>query len=544
MSIDIVAPAAGESVTEVEISNWKVKDGDSVAKDQVIAEVETEKASLEVRSPISGKISIIIKAGTVVKPGEKVAVVTESGGGESNPSQSKANSAKASTPSTPVEELAAKPTVAKSIPTTTLNANPGNDVAIVVPNFGESVQEGEIATWMVKDGEVVSKDQMLLQIESDKATLDIMAPSAGTLNIEVPSGKVTVGQNIGKIKVGEGGVSPTANLLGPAETSSSVSPVATKSAVSFSGSKIDLNVYASPSVRKVLLENNVDIKDFLTKNSATSEGGKTISAEEVKNYLAQRTSSESQPSGDSAASKTLAPSQIGSRKSETKKMTRLRQTIAKRLVNAQQTSALLTTFNEIDMGEVMAIRSQYKELFKKKHEVGLGFMSFFVKAVCQALLEFPVVNSMIDNDNIVENHYVDMGIAVATPKGLVVPVIRNAEALSFKAIEEVILGFGKKGKEGTISMDDLVGGTFTITNGGTFGSMLSTPIINYPQSAILGMHNIVQRPVVKDGEIVIRPVMYVALTYDHRIIDGADSVRFLYRIKEFIEDPHRLLVGV
>lgn len=428
MSLNIVAPSAGESITEIEISKWNVSDGAWVKKDQVIALAETEKATLDIHSPVSGKVKILAQVGAIVSPGTPVASIEE-GEDEAKDTSKQPEPTKTESPPPPKPEL---------------------EVAQESPQSSQGDQK-----------------------------LSSLLPTEMPITADISNAPI----------------------------------------------------YASPSVRKMIVESNTDITELLKLQG----GDSSITEKDVEAFLVKSRNNTIIPSSST---------KIGSRETSSRKMTRLRQTISKRLVNAQHTAALLTTFNEIDMGEVIAIRNQYKELFKKKHEVGLGFMSFFIKAVCHALIEFPIINSMLEDDMVIEHKYVDVGIAVATPKGLVVPVIRNAESLSFKEIEKVIGDYGKQGKEGGIQMDDLIGGTFTITNGGTFGSMLSTPIINPPQSAILGMHNIIERPVVKNGEIVIRPVMYVALTYDHRLIDGADSVRFLYRIKEFIEDPHRLLVGI
>lgn len=433
---------------------------------------------------------------------------------------------------------------------------------ILVPSAGESVNEGELAVWHKQDGDSVATDEVVAEVETEKASLEIRSPVDGVLNVLVKEGTtVNVGQKIATVKEGAGNsalksesksapkassqnssepkvenVAATSNL-GNSGSSAAQSEAAKQEQIT--SSKKDAHgevssLHATLSARKLMTENNLTKEDI----TSTKSPGR-VSKEDVQSYLEKGNQVARSGSDDERK-----PALLGERMVERHRMTRLRQTISKRLTLANQTAALLTTFNEIDMSAVMQLRKQYKEKFKETYGVGLGFMSFFTKAACDALKLFPVVNSFIDGEDIVTHHYADIGIAVSTPKGLVVPQLRNAEKMGFVEIEKTILDFAKRGKDGKIALDEMAGGTFTITNGGIFGSMLSTPIVNFPQSAILGMHNIVERPVAVNGQVEIRPIMYVALTYDHRLIDGAEAVRFLYTIKERIEDPSRLLIGV
>lgn len=389
---------------------------------------------------------------------------------------------------------------------------------IKVPSAGESVTEADITTWFKQNGDYVEVDEELVELETDKASLPLTAEVAGILTITVPDGTVKVGQVIGTI---------AASSAKPAAKEAAPITIEKPKAVDTSYAK----GHPSPAAAKTLAENKVDPATV----SGTGRDGR-ITKEDAQNAV-QKTA---------AVPVVTAPIVTTSkdRNMRHEKMSRMRRTIATRLVQAQHTAALLTTFNEIDMTEVMEIRKKYKDKFKEKYNVGLGFMSFFTKATSMALEAFPIINARVDGEDIIYHDYADIGVAVSTPKGLVVPVVRDAEQLSFSQIESTILAYALKGRSGQITPQDMEGGTFTITNGGVFGSMLSTPIVNQPQSAILGMHNIVERPMAVNGEVKIRPIMYVALTYDHRIIDGSQAVSFLVKIKELIEDPTRLLIGV
>lgn len=409
-------------------------------------------------------------------------------------------------------------------------------IEVKVPAAGESVTEAEIASWRKSNGDYVERDEVLLEVETDKATMEVRAESAGVLSIQSPAGStVKVGAVIASIET-DGKGKPAAAASKPVVGAAAVIPQAAAREESKASYSQGL---PSPAAARILAEKNLEpaqVKGSGPGGRITKEDalGAQVS---LVNLSGHKEETLIHPNG-------TGQTKTGSRNVRLEKMSRLRRTIANRLVEAKQSMALLTTFNEVDMSAIMEFRKKYKDLFKEKNQTSLGFMSFFTKAVCQALQEFPILNASVEVENVAFHEYCDIGIAVATPKGLVVPVIRSAERLSFKEIESTIADLGKKGREGKLSPEEMEGGTFTITNGGTFGSMLSTPIVNKPQSAILGMHNIVERPVAMNGQVVIRPIMYLAVTYDHRIIDGADSVRFLVRIKEMLEDPTRLLVGV
>jgi 2-oxoglutarate dehydrogenase E2 component (dihydrolipoamide succinyltransferase) len=401
---------------------------------------------------------------------------------------------------------------------------------VKVPAVGESISEVTIASWTKKDGDMVKLDETICSIESDKATLDISAPKAGKLKILSKEGEtVKIGAKIAEVDESASAVADA-----PAPKSESPKAEAQKAPESIG----DKN-YPSPAAAKILSEKGVDA-------GAVQGSGKDGRITKSDAMNAEAKSVPQKPAGDSElkslAHQTMA--QSNSREIKREKMSGLRKTIATRLVNAKNTTAMLTTFNEVDMSAVMEIRKKYKDAFKEKHGVGLGFMSFFTKAVTAALKQYPAVNAMIDGNEIVYHNYADIGVAVSTPRGLVVPVIRNAESMSLAQIESRIIELAGRAKEGKITIDEMQGGTFTITNGGIFGSMLSTPILNAPQSAILGMHNIVERPVAINGQVVIRPIMYLAVSYDHRIIDGRESVSFLKAIKEMLEDPSRLLLDL
>ena len=394
---------------------------------------------------------------------------------------------------------------------------------IVVPPMGESVSEATVAKWLKKVGDVVRVDEPLVELETDKVTLEVNATSAGVISeIKAPQGSnVGVGAILGVIQEG------AASVSSPAASATTTSPAPVPVAANAPAA-----VAVMPAARKQAEDRGLNPADI----SGSGKGGRVMK-EDVLAYAAQP-----------AAPAPRAPQPAGARsradREERVKMTRLRQRIAERLKEAQNTAAMLTTFNEVDMSQIMALRNEHKEVFEKKNGVKLGFMSFFVKACIQALKELPSVNAEIDGEDLVYKNYYDIGVAVGTANGLVVPVVRDADVLSFAAIEKNIGDLGKRARDGKLSMSDLSGGTFTITNGGIYGSLMSTPILNTPQSAILGMHSIKERPIVVNGKIEIRPMMYLALSYDHRVIDGREAVTFLVRVKECIESPERLLLGV
>jgi 2-oxoglutarate dehydrogenase E2 component (dihydrolipoamide succinyltransferase) len=405
---------------------------------------------------------------------------------------------------------------------------------ILVPTLGESVSEATVATWLKKEGEAVKADEPIVELETDKVTLEVNAPSDGVI-VKITAGEgdnVEVGALLGEIEAGA-----AANDAAPAEEKKEDAPKAAED-------KSSDDEKLSPAVQKLVDEHSLDA----SKIKGTGKDGRLIK-EDVQNFLDTHGKAAETPAPDAVpvhkVETPAAPKREAGEREERVRMTRLRQSIAKRLKEAQNTAAMLTTFNEVDMGAVMDLRKQYKDVFEKKHGAKLGFMSFFVKACVNALNEFPAVNAEIQGDEIVYKNYCDIGVAVSTPQGLVVPVLRGCEDRTMAGVESGIVELGTKARDGKISMDDMMGGSFTITNGGVFGSLMSTPILNAPQSAILGMHKIQQRPMVMaDGSIQARPMMYIALSYDHRIIDGREAVSFLVRIKESLEDPQRLVLDI
>lgn len=407
---------------------------------------------------------------------------------------------------------------------------------VKVPTLGESVSEATIGEWLKQPGEAVALDEPVASLETDKVAIEVTAPVAGVMgqHIAKPGDTVSVGAVIGTIEAGSGEAArpapaAAAPAAAPAPSPAPV-PVAAAPAAAPEASTL------SPAVRRAVLEHGIDPASV----KGTGKDGR-ITKEDV---LAAAAAKSAGPAPAAVAAVAAAPASSGDRGEERVKMTRLRQTVAKRLKEAQNTAALLTTFNDCDMSAVIAARNAYKDAFEKKHGVRLGFMGFFAKAACLALKDIPAVNARIEGDEIVYHPYVDMSVAVSAPNGLVVPVVRDVQDMSFAQIEKAIADFGRRARDGTLTMADMSGGTFTISNGGVFGSLMSTPIINPPQSAVLGLHRIEDRPVVRDGQIVIRPMMYLALSYDHRLIDGREAVTALKIIKEAIEDPTRLLIDL
>jgi 2-oxoglutarate dehydrogenase E2 component (dihydrolipoamide succinyltransferase) len=397
---------------------------------------------------------------------------------------------------------------------------------VKIPPMGESISSGILAKWHVKDGDAVKRDQPLFELETDKITSEGTADAAGTITLKVAAGtEVKIGQVVASIEAGAAGAAPAAPASAPKPAAAAEPAPQPKAAQAASGVQ-------SPAVRRLAEETGVNPSEV----AGTGKAGRVTKGDMLSAPAAPAPAA---PAKAPAA----APAQSGDRQTR-RKLTPLRQKIAERLVSAQHFAALLTTFNEVDMSAVMALRAKYQEDFVKKNGLKLGFMSFFVKAVVHALREVPAINTQIEGDTLVQNHYFDIGVAVSTEKGLMVPVIRNCESLGMAAIERAITDAAGKAREGKITLADLEGGVFTITNGGTFGSLLSTPIINPPQSAILGMHAINERPVAIGGQVVIRPMMYVALTYDHRLVDGREAVTFLVKVKHEVEDPARLLLGL
>lgn len=408
-------------------------------------------------------------------------------------------------------------------------------IEIKVPQLPESVSDATLVAWHKKPGDAVARDENLVDLETDKVVLEVPAPAAGRLeSIEIENGAtVTAGQVIALLAEGEAGAEAPVEAA-PAEEVSAAPAAAAPAAAAQGSSSHKL----SPSVRRLLDEHDIDA----TIVPGSGKDGR-ITKSDVMAYIKSHTDENVVPE-DPGAPTTAAVDFSGARTEQRVPMSRLRTRIAERMVEAQHTAAMLTTFNEVDLTEVMALRSRYKESFLKEHDTKLGFMSFFSRAAVEALKKYPVVNASVEGNDIVYHDYYDIGIAVSSDRGLMVPVLRDVDRMSFAEIESSIAELGRKARDGEISMEDLTGGTFTITNGGIFGSMMSTPILNPPQSAILGMHSIQQRPMVVDGEILARPMMYLALTYDHRIIDGKEAVQFLVSIKNSLEDPSRLLLQV
>lgn len=392
---------------------------------------------------------------------------------------------------------------------------------IIVPSLGESVSEATVAKWFKKVGDAVAQDEPVCELETDKVTLEVNAPAAGALkDIKVGEGNtVEMGALLGLIEVGAAGAKSA-----PAEAPKATAP-APQAAPSATAPAASSAPQAGPAARKMMDETGV------RPDSGSGKDGRVTKGDVMS-------------AGSAPSAPVAATSAVTGPREERVKMSKIRQTIARRLKESQNTAAILTTFNEIDMSNLIQARTEYKDLFEKKHGVRMGYMSFFVKAAVAALQELPAVNAQIDGDEIIYKNHYDIGVAVGTEQGLVVPVIRDADQRSFAGIEQEIRALAKKAREGSLSMADMQGGTFTVTNGGVYGSLMATPIINPPQSGILGMHKIQERPVAINGKVEIRPMMYIALSYDHRIIDGKESVTFLVRIKEALEDPRRLLLGL
>ena len=412
---------------------------------------------------------------------------------------------------------------------------------VLVPTLGESITEATLGEWLKKPGEAVAADEPIASLETDKVSVEVPAPVAGVMGAHAvqPGDTVSVGAMIATIESGDGAAAaPKAEApkADAAPAASAPAPAAAQQAPAAGDTNVDAAAL-SPSVRRAILEHGVDP----AKVKGTGRDGR-ITKEDVVAAAGDKSAA----AAPAAAAPTAAPtaSAAPTRGEERVKMTRLRQTIARRLKEAQDTAALLTTFNDVDMTAVIEARAKYKDLFEKKHGVRLGFMGFFVKAATMALKDIPSVNASIEGDEIVYRDYADISVAVSAPGDLVVPVIRDADKLSVAGVEKTIGDFGKRAKDGTLKMDEMKGGTFTISNGGVFGSLMSTPIINPPQSAVLGLHRIEERPVVRDGQVVVRPMMYLALSYDHRLIDGREAVTFLVALKNAIEDPTRLLIDL
>ncbi len=506
MSKEMRVPTVGESISEVTVGQWFKKDGDQVQLDEVLCELESDKATFEFPAEASGILRIKAKEGDTVEIGGLICVIEASA------------SAAAPTPvaATPVAQ-AASPAATSSIK------------EMIVPTVGESITEVTLANWLKKDGDFVTLDEIIAEVDSDKATFELPAEATGILRQVAKEGDVLeIGGLICRIEVS--GASAAAATPSAVPAPSVAAAVATTENYATG--------HASPAASKILAEKGIEPATL----AGTGKDGRVTKEDALAASAPAPAAAPKAAPTVAAAPAAVADS--GARAIRREKMSSLRKTVSRRLVAVKNETAMLTTFNEVNMKPIMDLRSKFKDQFKEKHGVGLGFMSFFTKAVCVALQEWPAVNAQIDGNELVFHDFCDISVAVSAPKGLVVPVIRNAENLSFDQIEKEIVRLAGKARDNKLSIEEMTGGTFTITNGGVFGSMMSTPLINAPQSAILGMHNIVERPIAENGQVVIRPMMYLALSYDHRIIDGRESVSFLVRVKQLLEDPTRLMFGV
>ncbi|GAA4416675.1 2-oxoglutarate dehydrogenase complex dihydrolipoyllysine-residue succinyltransferase [Nibrella viscosa] len=539
-------PPVGESITEVTVGTWYKKEGDTVKMDEVLCGLDSDKATFELTAEADGVLHILAQEGDVLPIGAAICSIDSNGaanGAAPAPAAQRTSPPPgATTQPAEAQPQAAKPTMQAVAEPATAPAPAASTIEMKVPSVGESITEVTVASWNKKDGDQVQLDEVLCELESDKATFELPAEAAGTLRIVAQAGEtLPIGAVIARIETGAVAAQPAAPQPSAPAQPAQPTEAPTNGQGSYAAS------HPSPAAAKILSEKGVDPQQV----QGTGVGGRitkedAVSAQAAAKPAPAQPAPSPQPAAKPAtpAPAASAPAPSGDRSQRREKMTSLRKTIARRLVAVKNETAMLTTFNEVDMKPIMDLRAKYKDKFKDKHAVGLGFMSFFTRAICIALKEFPAVNAMIDGDSIVYNDYCDISIAVSTERGLVVPVIRNAEQMSFPQIEKEIIRLAGLARDNKLTIDQMQGGTFTITNGGIFGSMLSTPIINAPQSAILGMHNIVERPVVVNGEIVVRPIMYVALSYDHRIIDGKESVSFLVRVKQLLEDPTRILLDV
>ena len=552
MPTEIKIPAVGESITEVTIAKWLKKDGEAVKRDEVIAELESDKATFELPAEADGTLKIrvaegeTINIGTVIaeldgaagSPNGRVAPAPADAASGPDPVSAGDNNAQASDQSgyggTPADRPDTNPATPGAPGAATPPATSGGtgSVEMKIPAVGESITEVTVAKWLKPDGAQVSRDEVIAELESDKATFELPAEGNGTLRHAVKEGEtIAIGTVIARIEGGSAAAAPTA----PA---ASTPAAPTPAPAAPSSASTHATGVPSPAAGKILGEKGISSADV----AGTGRDGR-ITKEDAQNAQA-KPAAPAPVASSPAVAPVAVPALARDRGQRRERMSNLRKTVARRLVAVKNETAMLTTFNEVNMQPIMDLRNKFKDKFKEKKGVGLGFMSFFTKAVCVALQEWPAVNAYIDGGDIVYSDFCDISIAVSAPKGLVVPVIRNAEKLSFDGIEKEITRLAGLARDNKLTIEQMTGGTFTITNGGIFGSMMSTPIINAPQSAILGMHNIIQRPVAENGQVVIRPMMYLALSYDHRLIDGRESVSFLVRVKELLEDPTRLLLGV
>ncbi len=526
--IEIKIPSIGESINEATIAQWLKKDGEYVNQDEVICELESEKASFELNAEQAGTLHILVQEGADVKIGQTVGRIDETAAAPATnqsegPDTPPAEEKHAAEDSQPAEDQPATPSSSEQTPPPAAGKGV---IEIKIPAVGESINEVTLLNWTKEEGQYVRRDEVICELESEKASFEVNAEESGRLHqLAAPEDTLEIGQAVATIDT---------DAAPPAEAGAATAQDAPEKKKATEEQQEQHSKLTAPHVEKPAKATPVASAMMAEKRLRTGDvkgtgpSGKIIK-QDVLAALAH-------PG-------TAAGQALFSRETRREKMSNLRKTISRRLVEAKNNTAMLTTFNEVDLTEVKAIRKQYKEAFKEKHGVNLGFMSFFTKACCFALQEWPAVNAYIDGAELIYHDYCDISIAVSTPKGLVVPVIRNAESLSMADIEKEVIAVAKKARDGKLSLEEMTGGTFTITNGGVFGSLMSTPIINPPQSAILGMHKIEDRPVAVNGQVVVRPMMYIALSYDHRVIDGKESVSFLVRVKELLEDPGQLLFG-
>jgi len=516
---DVRVPSLGESVAEATVATWFKRVGATVAADEMLCELETDKVTVEVPAPTAGVLAEIVAAeGVTVGPDALLARIDEEAAGAETRDM-----------------------------TREATGMSGKNVDVMVPSLGESVTEATVATWFKKPGDAVTVDEMLCELETDKVSVEVPAPSSGVLaEILAQEGDtVAASARLAIITEGATGTAPAATRTPAPEDESDGDGTAAEDVGSPGAGPEQVqprgDIEDAPSARKAMAEKGLSRDDV----QASGKDGRVMK-EDVARAEAPAPSPaqpSAQPPMPAQAPRSPSSAEDASRE-ERVKMTRLRATIARRLKDAQNTAAMLTTYNEADMSAIMDLRAAYKDQFEKKHKVKLGFMSFFVKACCHALQEVPEVNAEIDGGDVVYKRFVHMGVAVGTPNGLVVPVVRDADQKSFAQIEKEIADLGARARDGKLTMAEMQGGTFTISNGGVYGSLMSSPILNPPQSGILGMHKIQDRPVAVDGQVVIRPMMYLALSYDHRVVDGKGAVTFLVRVKELLEDPRRLLMDL
>ncbi len=518
MAVEVRVPTLGESVTEATVATWFKKVGDLVAVDEMLCELETDKVTVEVPSPVEGRlVEIVAPEGTTLGVAGLLAQIGEAG--NAGPEEMKPRKSAGIAP----------------------GAGGSGMIDVMVPTLGESVSEATVSTWFKRVGETVAQDEMLCELETDKVSVEVPSPAAGVLTEIIAAEGTTVAANARLAIIS------TSVATKPATDAQPVAEKEPAAAATVKAKAPAKDIEDAPAAKKAMAEAGIT-RDAVT---ATGRDGRVMKDDVARAVAAPAPAAVPAPAAPPApapapiAAAARAPvSADDAAREERVKMTRLRQTIARRLKEAQNTAAMLTTYNEVDMSAIMALRNDYKDVFEKKHGVKLGFMSFFVKACCHALAEVPEVNAEIDGTDVVYKNYIHMGVAVGTPTGLVVPVVRDADRMGFAEIEKKISELGLRARDGKLSMAEMQGGSFTISNGGVYGSLMSSPILNPPQSGILGMHKIQDRPVVVAGQIVIRPMMYLALSYDHRVVDGKGAVTFLVRVKEALEDPRRLLMDL